>query len=95
MRVQVHLKLISLIASSSGSTNRSLDEPIKIVTGTSWRTSSHSTYNGNCVGVGHLNDKIVGVKDTKHHGRGPVLAFTQDEWSVFLRGIKAGEYDSI
>lgn len=93
--MHVHLKRISPIRSLPASTNRFLDEPIKIVIGTSWRKSSHSTYNGNCVEIGHLDGKIIGVKDAKHHGRGPVLAFTQDEWSVFLSGVKAGEYDSI
>ncbi len=93
--IQVHLKDISLIRSLSGSTNRSRDVPVKVATGTNWRKSSHSTYNGNCVEIGHLNGRIIGVKDAKHHGRGPVLAFTQDEWSVFLSGVKAGEYDSI
>lgn len=93
--MQMHLKHISPIRSLSPSANRFLDAPIKIVTGTSWRKSSHSTYNGNCVEIGHLDGKIIGVKDAKHHGRGPVLAFTRNEWSVFLSGVKAGEYDSI
>ena len=91
----MHLEHISPIRSLSASANCFLDAPIKIVTGTSWRKSSHSTYNGNCVEIGHLDGKIIGVKDAKNHGRGPVLSFTQDEWSVFLNGVKAGEYDPI
>jgi hypothetical protein len=94
--MQVHLEHISLIRSLSRGTNGGFrDAPALIVTGTSWRKSSYSTYNGNCVEIGHLDGPIIGVKDTKRRGRGPVLAFTQDEWSAFLSGIKAGEYDSI
>jgi hypothetical protein len=94
MGKQVHLKHISPIRSLSGSRDRFLDAPIKIVTGTSWRKSSFSTYNGNCVEVGCLDSEIIGVRDTEHRGRGPVLAFTQDQWSAFLGDVKAGEFDS-
>jgi len=94
--MQVHLELISMIRSLFGDASRGFrDAPALIVTGTNWRTSSYSTYNGNCVEIGHLDGPIIGVKDTKRCGRGPVLAFTQDEWSAFLSGIKAGGYDSI
>ena len=90
----MHLKHILPIRSLSGSRNRILDAPIKIVTDTSWRSSSFSTYNGNCVEVGCLDGEIIGVRDTKNYGMGPVLAFTQDEWSAFLSGVKAGEFGS-
>ena len=60
-----------------------------------WRKSSISTYNGNCVEIARLRSDQVGVRDTKNHGTGPILAFTQNEWSAFLAGAKAGEFDSI
>jgi hypothetical protein len=85
---------ISSIISLSVNRDRFLDAHIKIVTGTSWRKSSFSTYNGNCIEVGDLDSEIVGVRDTKHHGKGPVLAFPQNEWSAFLSSVKAGEFDS-
>jgi hypothetical protein len=94
MGIQVHPKHISPIRSLFRSRNRFLDAPIKIVTGPSWRKSSFSTYNGNCVEVGNLDSEIVGVRDAKHHGKGPILAFTQNEWSAFLGSVKAGEFDS-
>lgn len=59
-----------------------------------WRKSSASTYNGSCIEIARLRDWI-GVRDTKDQGAGPVLVFNQDEWSAFLAGAKAGEFDSI
>jgi hypothetical protein len=35
----------------------------------------------------------VGVRDSKAHGNGPVLAFTRREWDAFITGAKAGEFD--
>jgi hypothetical protein len=94
MGVQVHPKYIFPIGSLSGSRNSFLGAPIKIAIGTNWRESSFSTYNGNCVEVGNLDGEIIGVRDTKDHGKGPVLAFTQNGWSIFLGSVKAGEFDS-
>jgi hypothetical protein len=94
MGIQVHQKRIFAIRSLSRSRSRFLNAPIKIVTGASWRKSSFSTYNGNCIEVGNLDIEIIGVRDTKHHGKGPILAFAQNEWSAFLGSVKAGEFDS-
>jgi hypothetical protein len=94
--MQVHLEPISPIRSLSGGTNCCFpDASALIVTGTNWRTSSYSTYNGNCVEIGRLDGPVIGVKDTKHREIGPVLAFTQNEWRTFLSSVKAGEYDPI
>ena len=49
----------------------------------SWRKSSHSSGDGNCIEVAHA-DRIIGVRDSKQHGRGPVLEFTATEWKAFL-----------
>lgn len=57
-----------------------------------WRKSSHSGYNGNCVEVGD-GDGVVGVRDSKQDGAGPVLAFTAAEWTAFTRAVTSGEYD--
>jgi Domain of unknown function (DUF397) len=63
---------------------------------THWAKSSLSTYNGNCLEIGRLEDSgMIGVRDTKDNGRGPVLSFTQAEWDAFLGGAKAGEFDSV
>jgi len=60
-----------------------------------WQKSSLSSYNGNCFEIARLVSDRVGVRDTKDQGSGPVLIFNRSEWSAFLDGAKAGEFDSI
>jgi hypothetical protein len=64
------------------------------IAGASWRKSSLSTYNGNCVEVGNLQDGRIAVRDTKDQGMGPVLVFGRSDWKAFLAGAKHGEFDS-
>ena len=45
-----------------------------------------------CVEVARLADGHVAVRDNKNLGR-PALVFTADEWSAFIAGAKAGEFD--
>jgi hypothetical protein len=45
-----------------------------------------------CVEVAFAGDRI-GVRDSKSHGAGPVLGFNEHEWDVFVRAVKAGEFD--
>jgi Domain of unknown function (DUF397) len=59
----------------------------------SWRKSSYSNLNGNCVEVGELRSGRIGVRDTKDNGAGPVLVFSGTEWAAFLAGAKAGKFD--
>jgi hypothetical protein len=40
-----------------------------------------------------LTGDVIGVRDSKDGGHGPVLAFTEAEWATFLTGAKAGEFD--
>ncbi|GLY29380.1 DUF397 domain-containing protein [Kineosporia sp. NBRC 101731] len=56
-----------------------------------WRKSSFSAVNGNCVEIAFRTGGGVAVRDTKAKGLGPVLSFSNDEWSAFLDGIAAGE----
>ncbi len=48
---------------------------------------------GGCVEVAQQDGRI-GVRDSKAQSAGPVLEFTLHEWSCFLAGVKAGEFDS-
>jgi hypothetical protein len=45
---------------------------------------------GNCVEVAVA--ELVMVRDSKNPD-GPVLVFGKTEWSAFVRGVKAGEFD--
>jgi Domain of unknown function (DUF397) len=53
-----------------------------------WRKSSWSTYNGNCVEVASLRSDLIGVRDTKDAGAGPVLLFSGQAWRSFVTSIK-------
>lgn len=56
-----------------------------------WIVSSFSDFNG-CVEVGRLADGHVAVRDTKDRSQ-PALIFTPVEWSAFIAGVRAGEFD--
>jgi Domain of unknown function (DUF397) len=58
-------------------------------TDTAWRTSSRCSH-GDCVQVGSLPARAVGVRDTKNQGRGPDLVFTATAWRSFITGVKQG-----
>lgn len=59
---------------------------------TNWRKSSYSGGNGNCVEFAAAGG-VVGVRDSKQDGQGPVLEFDRDEWMAFIHGIRDGEFD--
>jgi hypothetical protein len=59
----------------------------------SWRKSTFSNLNGNCVEIGRLLPDRVGLRDTKDNGNGPILVFTEAEWSAFIAGAKEGQFD--
>jgi Domain of unknown function (DUF397) len=60
----------------------------------SWRKSTFSSMNGSCVEIGRLELGRIGVRDTKDRGAGPVLIFTDSEWSAFISGAKEGQFDN-
>jgi hypothetical protein len=45
--------------------------------------------NGNCVEVADLRRDLIGVRDTKDAGRGPVLIFDSEAWRSFIESIKS------
>lgn len=48
---------------------------------------------GGCVEARVGDDGRVLVRDSKQHGQGPVLAFTESEWRAFVGGVELGEFD--
>lgn len=55
-----------------------------------WFKSSYSGDSG-CVGVA-LTPALVGVRDTKDLGDGPVLAFEAGEWAAFVDATVRGGF---
>lgn len=56
-----------------------------------WRKSIISD-TGGCVEVAFA-EGIVGVRDTKDQGTGPILEFNEREWRAFIAGAQSGEFD--
>ncbi len=48
---------------------------------------------GNCVEVNLGVHGVVGLRDSKLAGGGPVLVFADDEWNAFLEAARAGQFD--
>jgi hypothetical protein len=64
------------------------------LTGAVWRKSTRSGNGGSdCVEVAKNLPDVVGVRDTKDHGLGPVLTFSPAAWSTFTAAVKRGEFD--
>lgn len=51
-----------------------------------WRKSSYSTSNANCVEVA-ATGPVVGVRDSKN-APGPALAFANRPWAAFLTTLR-------
>ncbi|MEV7964391.1 DUF397 domain-containing protein [Sphaerisporangium sp. NPDC088356] len=59
-----------------------------------WRKSSYSGGNGNCVEIADLSDGLVAVRDSKDP-HGPVLKFGRAAWADCLGAVKRGELDGL
>ncbi|WP_433301167.1 DUF397 domain-containing protein [Actinoplanes sp. CA-030573] len=56
-----------------------------------WRKSTRSGAAGHCVEVADVPAAVL-VRDSKNV-EGPVLTFTATEWTGFIAGVRAGEFD--
>ena len=64
----------------------------KTLVDSDFRISSYSGVTKNlCVEVA-INDSAVAVRDSKNPSRS-VLEFSREEWTAFIKGVKAGEFD--
>ena len=58
--------------------------------GATWRKSTYSgSDGGNCIETGSASGAVY-VRDTKQHGRGPVLTFPAGAWASFAETVKGG-----
>ncbi|MGI9000448.1 MAG: DUF397 domain-containing protein [Pseudonocardia sp.] len=59
-----------------------------------WRKSSFSGDEGNCVEVAALDDSGVAVRNSKRPDQATVVV-TRAEMSAWVRGAKDGEFDDL
>jgi hypothetical protein len=57
----------------------------------SWRKSTFTGNNGQCVEIADLPGGAVAIRDSKSPDR-EALRFTSQEWAAFLSGVHAGEF---
>jgi len=58
----------------------------------SWRVARQCN-GGACIRVASTGDVVV-VGDSKNP-HGPVLAYSREEWSAFVEGVRQGDFDDI
>ncbi len=59
---------------------------------TSWRKSSYSNSNGDCIEVADGLPGVTPVRDSKDP-QGPALLFTAPAFAAFLAGVKSSAFD--
>lgn len=58
--------------------------------GVTWRKSSHSNPNGNCLELATLATGLVAVRDSRDPG-GPAQIYPRAALAAFVRAAKGGE----
>ncbi|BBA95782.1 hypothetical protein RVR_781 [Actinacidiphila reveromycinica] len=60
-------------------------------TAVSWRKSSYSNHESNCVEVAELGDGTIGIRDSKDRN-GPILTVDRTAMRAFVTGVVRGEF---
>ncbi|GHF60439.1 hypothetical protein GCM10010218_47340 [Streptomyces mashuensis] len=58
-----------------------------------WRRSTHSGNQGNCVEVAYGADDQVPIRDSKHLGE-PAILVPRSAWAAFVTSVKATPHGS-
>jgi len=58
-----------------------------------WRKSQYSNSSGACVEVAFAADGTTGIRDSKQHGRGPVLELSPRQWTALRDAARRGALD--
>jgi Domain of unknown function (DUF397) len=58
-----------------------------------WRKSTFSGQGNSCVEVANLPGNGRAVRDSKLGEDSPILTFRAEEWTAFIGGVRAGEFD--
>ena len=58
-----------------------------------WRTSTFCG-SATCIQVAAVSDGGVGFRDSKLRDS-PILCYTHEEFTAFVQGVKAGEFDDL
>jgi hypothetical protein len=59
-------------------------------TSTSWRKSSYSGDNGDCVEVARFSTGRIGIRDSKNP-TGPALLISYHDWRQFIMKVRTDE----
>ncbi len=59
-----------------------------------WRKSSFSGMEGNCVEVAALDDGRIAVRNSRHPDEA-VVFLSRAEMDAWVKGIKAGQFDNL